>query len=118
VTRFLVLLTEADHFAKWDEADDQTRDATYRAFDAFQAAVKERGTILGGEALASTDSARTVGPGPDRTVTDGPYAETVEQLGGFYLIDVADLETAVELAALLPSDYTLEVRECLDVEVG
>jgi hypothetical protein len=118
MTKFLVLLTEADHFANWDAADDALRDRTYAAFRAFSAAVAERGTIAGGEALASTDTARTLGPGPDRTVTEGPYAETVEQLGGFYLIDVADLATAVELAGLLPAEYTIEVRECVDVEVG
>ncbi|MFB9312428.1 YciI family protein [Nocardioides plantarum] len=118
MTKFLVLLTEADHFAHWDAAGDAERDETYAAFRAFQDAVTERGTIVGGEALSSTDTARTLGPGPDRTITAGPYAETVEQLGGFYVIDVADLDTAVELAGLLPAAYTLEVRECLDVEVG
>lgn len=118
MTKFLVLLTEADHFAHWDAADDTARERTYAAFTAFQDAVEERGTVVGGEALASPDTARTLGPGPDRTVTDGPFAETVEQLGGFYVIDVADLDTAVELARLLPTEYTLEVRECLDVEVG
>ncbi len=56
-------------------------------------------------------------PGADRPVTDGPFTETVEQLGGFYLIDVADLDTAVELAALLPREYTVEVRPTLEVEV-
>ena len=108
MTRFLVLLTEADHFANWDAADDASRDETYAAFRAFQDAVKERGSVEGGEALTSTDTARTLGPGPSRVVTDGPYAETVEQLGGYYLIDVADLDTAVEVARLLPSAYTIE----------
>jgi hypothetical protein len=48
-------------------------------------------------------------------VTEGPYAETVEQLGGFYLIDVPDLDTAVGLAALLPQEYAVEVRPTLEV---
>ena len=43
-------------------------------------------------------------------VTDGPYAETVEQLGGFYLVELPDLDAAVEAARLLPSAYTIEVR--------
>ena len=68
--------------------------ATYAAFNAFDDAVKERGAWCGGEALTPPTTARTLGPGPDRAVTEGPYAETVEQLGGFYVIDVADLDTA------------------------
>jgi hypothetical protein len=48
-------------------------------------------------------------------VTEGPYAETVEQLGGFYLVELPDLATAIEVAALLPREYDIEVRECLDV---
>jgi len=118
MTKFLVLLTEADHFAHWDAADDATREETFAAFRAFDQAVRQRGSVEGGEALSSPETARTLGPGPDRVVTDGPYAETVEQLGGFYVIDVPDIGTALELAALLPSAYTIEVRECLDVEVG
>jgi hypothetical protein len=50
-------------------------------------------------------------------VTEGPFAETVEQVGGFYLIDVPDMDTAVELAALLPREYTVEVRTTVEVEL-
>lgn len=117
MTRYLVLLTEPDHFARWDAADEATRERTIAAFNAFDDAVEARGSVLHGEALTHSDSARTLGPGPDRTVTDGPFAETVEQLGGLYVIDVPDLDTALEVAALLPQEYTIEVRECLDVEV-
>ncbi|MDO9455074.1 YciI family protein [Nocardioides sp.] len=118
MTRFLVLLTEADHFAKWDTADDEAQERDFACMRAFSAAVKERGSIVGGEALTDPSTARTLRPGADRPVTDGPFAEAVEQLGGFYVIDVVDLDTAVELARLLPPAYTIEVRECLDVEVG
>ena len=48
--------------------------------------------------------------------TPGPYVETAEQLAGFYLITAPDLATAVELAARLPRDYTVEVREVIDVQ--
>ena len=50
-------------------------------------------------------------------MTDGPYAETKEQLGGFYVVDLPDLATAVEIAALLPREYTVEVRPTLGIEV-
>ena len=118
MTRFLVLLAEDDHFTRWDALSDEEREAELVHHRAFSAAVKERGAIVGGEALTHPASARTLRPGPDRPVTDGPFAESVEQLGGFYVIDVADLETAVGCARLLPSTYTIEVRECLDVEVS
>ena len=79
--------------------------------------MRQRGTLVTGDALVHPDEARTVHPGRDRAVTDGPYAETVEQLGGFYLVDLPDLDTAVELAKLLPREFTIEVRATLEVEV-
>jgi hypothetical protein len=115
--RFLVLMAEADHFDKWEDADDALRERVYADFRAFSEAVRSRGEIVAGDALDRPESARSVGAGAERPVTDGPFAETVEQLGGFYLIDVPDLDAAVELAALLPREYTVEVRPTLEVMV-
>ena len=115
--KFLVLLAEEDHFEKWEASDDAHQARVYADFQAFDEAVKARGAIVGGDALDRPATARPVRPGPDRPVTDGPFAETVEQLGGFYLIDVADLDTAVELAAILPREYTVEVRPTLEVMI-
>lgn len=114
--KFLVLMAETDHFAKWSAADDEARQRAMAAFQAFSDAVEKRGSIVAGEALADPGEARTVRPGG--AVTEGPYAETAEQLGGFFLIDVADRDTAVELAGLLPEEYALEVRPVEDVEGG
>jgi hypothetical protein len=50
-------------------------------------------------------------------VTDGPFAEATEQIGGFYLIDVPDLDIAVELAKLLPRECNVEVRPTLGIQV-
>lgn len=116
--KFLLLMVEADHFAKWESADDDLRQRVYADFGAFDEAVRARGSVVGGEALAHTSTARTVrAAGADgvRTVTEGPYAETVEQLGGYFLVDVPDLDAAVELARLLPAEYDVEVREVVDV---
>ena len=115
--RFLVLMAEADHFDKWEAGDDALRERVYADFRAFSDAVRSRGSIVAGDALYRPETARSVRPGADRPVTDGPFAETVEQLGGFYLIDVPDLDTAVELAGLLPREYTVEVRPTLEVDV-
>ena len=114
--KYLILMAEDDHFARWDEADEGHRQRVYDDFERFTHAVGQRGRIVAGEALAHPDGARTVRPGS--AVTDGPYAETAEQLGGFYLIDVPTVDDAVELAALLPDEYNREVREILEVQVG
>ena len=122
--RFLVLMAEEDHFLRWDRSTDAERQAVFDCFRAFTDAVRERGSVLGGEALASAAEARTLRPGPgpgpgsDRSVTEGPYAETVEQTGGFYLVELPDRDTAVELARLLPATYTVEVRPVIDVSAG
>ncbi len=118
--KYLILMAEPDHFRKWDDADDALRQRVFADFRAFGAAVEARGSVVGGEALSHPGTARSLQPGAPgtREVTDGPYAETVEQVGGFYLIDVPDLATAVELAGLLPREYVLEVRECLEVDVS
>jgi len=116
--KVLVLMAETDHVARWDAADDDHRARVVADFTAFDAAVAARGEVLGGEALAPATEARTVRPGTDavsRVVTDGPYAETTEQLGGFYLIEVESLDAAVELVRLLPREYDVEVREVVDV---
>jgi hypothetical protein len=120
VTRFLVLLTEEDHFARWEAYSEADQERDFAAFREFLTAVKERGAVLAGAALERPADARTVGPGAtpaDRRVTEGPFAETVEELGGFYLVELPDLATAVEVSALLPRSHTVEVRPCVDVDV-
>ena len=113
--RFLVLLTEKDHFDNWEAADADLRKRTIADYKAFGDAVRERGTLVVGDALDRPEKARTRRPGG--SVTRGPYAETVEQIGGFYLVDLPDLDTAVEIAGLLPREYTIEVRPTVEVEV-
>jgi hypothetical protein len=71
---------------------------------------------IGGAGLRATASATTVRTVDGRqTIHDGPFAETKEQLGGFYLVDVADLNTAIEIAKRLPllRDGSIEVRPLL-----
>ena len=116
--KFLVLMTEEDHYARWDALDDAAREEMFAGFDAFARAVEQRGAVLAGDALVAPHEGRTVKPGDDRAVVSGPYAETVEQLGGFFLVDVPDLETAVDLARLLPRSITAEVRPIMDMEPG
>jgi len=108
--RFLILMAEADHFDRWNDATEDERQAMLDQLGAFSAAVRERGTMVAGEALKRPLEARTLRPRDGRPVTEGPYAESVEQLGGFYLVDLPDLATAVDTARLLPDAWTIEVR--------
>lgn len=83
------------------------------AYAAYSEAMAKAGIIRGGERLQRVDSATTVRVRDGRTeVLDGPYADTKEQLGGFYMVDVPDLDAALAWAARCPgaNNGTLEVR--------
>ena len=87
------------------------------AYDAFSNEVRDRGLLEAGEALHPTTSATTVRVRDGQTVTtDGPFAETKEALGGFYLINAKDLDVAIELAAKIPGAVhgSIEIRPILD----
>jgi hypothetical protein len=105
-------MAERDHYARWAELTDEARAEAFAAFEKYAAAVAERGAVLAGEGLADPEGARTLGPdtGAGRPVTEGPYAETAEQIGGFYLVELPDLESAVATARLLPAAFSIEVR--------
>ena len=82
-------------------------------YDVFTQDISRRGLMLGGEALQPTTTATSVRIQNGRTViTDGPFAETKEALTGFYLVDVADLDEALELASRIPGANwgSIEVR--------
>jgi hypothetical protein len=115
--KFVVLMAEEDPEA-WDRATPEYRDEVFDRHRSFDKAVRERGEMVAGEALALPKEAVTLRPGRgrERLVTEGPYAETVEQLGGFYLMDVDSVETALDLVRLLPDGYTIEVRPAIHIE--
>jgi hypothetical protein len=92
---------------------DDVAAASHAAYGAFTADVKARGLFQAGEALTPTSTATTVRVVNGETVTtDGPFAETKEALGGFYLIEARDLDEAIETAAKIPgaSFGSIEVR--------
>jgi hypothetical protein len=103
----------------WDRATEEERQEVFAAHLAFDRAVRERAALLAGEALAGVGTALTLeraAPDGSRAVREGPYAETVEQLGGFYLVEAGDPATVVDLCRLLPGGYTVEVRPVLHLE--
>ena len=83
------------------------------AYTAYTDALKNAGAWLGGERLRPTDTATTVRLRDGRTeVLDGPYADTKEQFGGYYMIEATDLDSAIEWAVRCPgaSHGTVELR--------
>jgi hypothetical protein len=86
------------------------------AYNAYSQALAEAGVMTGGAALLPSHTATTVRLRNGlRNVQDGPYAETKEQLGGFFIIDVANLDIALDWAARCPaaSNCLVEVRPLL-----
>ena len=89
------------------------RQERWAAFTAFQDEMPARGVLRGGERLRPTTSATTVQVrNGDLVIADGPFAETKEQIAGFYLVDCRDLDEAIEVASRIPgAQYgTIEVR--------
>ena len=103
----------------WTEASPEDIQRTMSAYDAFSREVKEAGAFVGGEGLEPTNAATTVQVrGGEVMLSDGPFAETREQLGGFYELECADLDEAIRWASKVPAVFTgsVEVRPVLDYE--
>lgn len=107
--KFALFLMAQGELGPWDEMTPEQQTAALQRHDDFGAACREREgvSILAGEALDGTPTVVRV-RGGQRSVTEGPYAEAVEQLGGFYLIETPDLQTLLELTELLPP-YDLQL---------
>jgi hypothetical protein len=102
---------------RWDSATEDERNAVYARYRMFGELAD--GKVVDGAELAPTRTATTVRVRSGETiVTDGPYAETKEQLGGFYVLDVGSLEEAAELAARIPGAETgaVEIRRAHEEE--
>src|SRR5262245_21150944 len=90
----------------------ETIAAEMEGYNAFTDHIRSKGVMKGGEALDSVATATTVRVVDGRTITtDGPFAETKETLGGFYLVEAADLDEAIAYAAMIPGAQ----RGCIEV---
>jgi hypothetical protein len=97
----------------WEEMTEGERGEVLGRYMALSEDLKRRGQYVLGEPLDATPTASTVRVREGRTlVTDGPFAETKEQLGGFYVVDVPDLDAALAIAGRIPSASvgSIEVR--------
>jgi hypothetical protein len=90
--------------------------AEFPAWGAYTQALQDAGVMVAGAPLEATDTATTVRVrNGDTVVTDGPFAETKEALGGYYLIEAADLDQALAVAKLCPAKFGgVEVRPVMD----
>ena len=101
----------------WEEMSPEERAATYARHEEFSRALESRGhRITGGAELTHSRTARTLrGTAAGVTVTEGPYAETVEQLSGFYLVETDDLDDLIEVAGVLvDGGGGIEIRACVE----
>ncbi len=104
----------------WAELPEAERSALYARHAALGEALTAAGKEVGGEELAPTHTATTLRYGSEGTVvTDGPFAEAREQLGGFYLLDCADLDEALRWARQIPMiDGAVEIRPVVEHPMG
>ena len=114
--RYLCLIYSDEK--RWERASETEWNTVMAEYNAFTDSIKRSGNYIGGEALESTNAATSVRIRNGKaSTTDGPFAETKEQLGGFYLIKAKDLNDAVQVATRIPgAKYgTIEVRPIMEI---
>jgi len=112
----LIYASEQD----WATQTEEQSQAVNQEYMAFTKDIIDRGLMKGGEALQATATATTVRVRDGETLTtDGPFAETKEALGGFYLVDCKDLDEAIEVAARIPDARrgSIEIRPIMEVDM-
>jgi hypothetical protein len=113
------LLTLYGDESRWGDLTPEQQTEGMKQWDGYTTAAIEAGVHLGGEGLQPSATATTVKieESGNQIVTDGPFAETKEQLGGYYLLDCKDLDDAISWAKRIPMPGgTVEVRPVMDYE--
>jgi hypothetical protein len=104
--------------AAMKSATQADRDAMFRSYHDYTQSIIKSGNMKAGDALQPTATATTVRVREGKTLTtDGPFAETREQLGGYYLVEAKDLDEATKLAARIPGAQvgSIEVRPVMQL---
>ena len=112
-----MLLIYADQ-SMWNVMSETEQQAGLEEYSKYSAWLVEKGWMRAGDQLADTDQATVVREADGKILaTDGPFAETKEQLGGYYIVECANLDEAIEAAGKLPAvKYgTVEVRPIIDM---
>ncbi|MCW2792193.1 MAG: transcription initiation protein [Nocardioides sp.] len=115
MTEYVVLIP--GHESTWEASSEEQKAEVYAKHGEFARLLAERGhKVIGGNHLSPSREAKIVRNGAGGlAVTDGPYAETVEQLTGYYLIDTDDLDDLLEVVGVLASaEGAIEVRPTVD----
>jgi len=115
MAQYAILIYEAE--SGYANGSQEVFQQVMEAHTRFAQQVGEKGgKLLGGEALEPTATATTI---RGDLVTDGPFVETKEALGGFYLVEARDLDHAIEIARLCPARFGgVEVRPIMDTSGG
>lgn len=114
--KYFVLLAGFGELPSWEDMTAEEQEAGMAKHMAFDEACAARDGVemLGGEALGDGSMATTLRTrGGAMTVTDGPFAEAAEHIGGYYVLDAPDLDTVTELCGVLPA-YDIDIRPVLD----
>jgi hypothetical protein len=109
--QYLLLIYERE--ADWNAMNEKEKGTIFQDYMAFTQGIMKSGHHRAGDALQPISTATTVRVRNGKTVTtDGPFAETREQLGGYYLVEAKDLDEAISIAARIPSARhgSVEVR--------
>lgn len=115
--RYLCLIYEDEGW--WEKATEADMQKGMAEYNAFNESIKKTGNYIGGEALQPTKTATSIRVRNGKlSTTDGPYVETKEQLGGYYLINAKDLNDAVQVASRIPGarNGTVEVRPIMEFD--
>ena len=113
--RYVMLIYERE--AEWASMSEEEQGKVFAEYMAFTDSIRKSGNYINGEALQPTAAASTVRVREGRAkTTDGPFAETKEQLGGLYLVEAKDLDEALAIAGRMPGARygSVEVRPVID----
>ena len=116
--QYLLLIYGAE--SEWNKLPSTERDKTLEEYNAFTQSIAQSGHLRGGNELNVTKTAKTVRVrNGKQIVSDGPFAETKEQLGGYYLIEAKDQDKALAIGARIPSARmgSIEVRPIIAHEM-
>lgn len=112
--KYMVLIADAEE--KWGDMSPEDRQAAYERIEAWWGEHAAAGEIVEGHELQSTSTATTVRRDASGavSVTDGPFMEAKEAVGGYAVIDVPDLDAAIRMVSGWPSEAALEIRPVVD----
>lgn len=112
---YLLLIYEAE--SRWATMSEEEQTATFKRYNEFSRSIADSGQLVAGEQLDTIQKAKSVSVKADqRVVRDGPFAETREQLGGYYRVFAKNLDEAIQMATRIPAAETgtIEIRPVMD----